>query len=54
MTKEEIQDTFNLASKLSDRGANKTSAIWRGGDNTTAIQIYKDTGVWKDFVRELI
>jgi len=52
MTKEEIQDTLhNLGFKLSDRGAYwQTSAIWRGGDNTTAIQIYKDTGVWKDFV----
>jgi len=53
MTKEEIQDTLhNLGFKLSDRGSYwQTSAIWRGGDNNTAIQIYKDTGVWKDFVQ---
>mgnify|MGYP001305041650 CR=1 FL=1 len=42
-----------LGFKLSDRGAYwQTSAIWRNGDNPTAIQIYKDSGVWKDFVHD--
>jgi|APGre2960657373_1045057.scaffolds.fasta_scaffold00572_6 hypothetical protein len=28
----------------------RTSALYRNGDNKTAIQIYKNTGVWNDFV----
>lgn len=28
----------------------KTTAVWRDGDNKSAIKIYKDTGVWVDFV----
>ena len=40
-----------LGFQLSDRGLYwQTSAIWRNGDNQTAIQIYKDSGVWRDFV----
>jgi len=52
MTKEEIQDALHsLGFKLADRGTYwQTNAIWRGGDNNTAIQIYKDTGVWIDYV----
>lgn len=43
----------NLGYKLSDRGTFwQTSAIYRNGDNPTAIQVYKDTGVWKDFVED--
>jgi hypothetical protein len=51
----EIQDALvELGFKLSDRGAYwQTSAIWRNGDNQTAIQIYKDSGVWRDFVEDI-
>lgn len=42
-----------LGYKLDDRGDYwQTNALYRGGDNRTAIQIYKDTGVWKDYVEE--
>jgi hypothetical protein len=41
----------NLGFKLSDHGRYwQTAAIFRDGDNPTAIQIYKDTGVWRDYV----
>lgn len=41
----------NLGYKLQDRGNYwQTSAIYRDGDNNTAISIYKDSGVWTDFV----
>ena len=37
--------------KLSDRGHFwQTSAVFRDGDNPTAISIFKDSGVWTDFV----
>jgi hypothetical protein len=40
-----------LGYRLADRGAYwQTNAVFRDGDNQTAIQIYKDTGVWKDYV----
>ena len=40
----------NFGFKLSDRGAYwQTNAIWRHGKNYTAIQIYKDSGVWRDY-----
>lgn len=43
----------NMGYKLSDRGNFwHTSAIFRGGDNLNAIQIYKDSGVWKDYVED--
>ena len=45
------QTLINLGYKLQDRGDYwQTSAIHRGGDNPTALQIYKNTGVWKDYV----
>tara|TARA_Y100001937_G_scaffold20453_1_gene28492 strand:+ start:6348 stop:7388 length:1041 start_codon:yes stop_codon:yes gene_type:complete len=45
------QSLTELGYKLADRGAYwQTNAIFRNGDNNTAIQIYKDTGVWKDYV----
>lgn len=54
MTTEEIRESLlKLGFKLSDRGAYwQTNAIFRNGDNQTAIQIYKDTGVWKDYVQD--
>lgn len=37
--------------KLEDRGSYwQTSAVFRNGDNKTSLRIYKDTGVWSDFV----
>jgi len=43
----------SLGYKLLDRGDYwQTNAIFRGGDNKTAIQIYKDSGVWKDYVNQ--
>jgi DNA primase len=43
---------INLGYKLNDRGPYwQTNAIFRNGDNNTAIQIYKNTGVWKDHVQ---
>ena len=49
---EEIHETLSdLGFKLNDKGTYwQTNAIWRNGDNHTAIQIYKDSGVWKDYV----
>lgn len=42
---------YKLGFKLFDKGNYwNTNAIWRNGDNFTAIQIYKDSGVWRDFV----
>lgn len=36
--------------KLIDFGNHwRTNAVYRGGDNPTAIQIYKNSGVWTDF-----
>lgn len=48
----EIKSTLeSLGYKLHDRGAfYHCAAIYRGGDNETAIQVYKDTGCWKDHV----
>ena len=41
-----------LGYKLHDKGKYwQTSAIYRNGDNETALQIYKDTGAWKDYVK---
>lgn len=52
LTPEEIQAILiDLGYELQDRGAYwHTSALFRGGDNRTALQIYKNSGVWRDFV----
>lgn len=52
METEEIQKLLEESGfVLNDRGHYwSTSAIWRNGNNRSAIQIYKDTGVWRDFV----
>ena len=40
-----------LGYKLSDKGSYwQCAALYRNGDNKTALQIYKDTGAWKDYV----
>ena len=52
METEEIKEVLlELGFKLRDGGAYwQTNALWRNGDNFTAIQIYKDSGVWRDYV----
>jgi hypothetical protein len=54
MSPSKIQETLlSLGYKLSDRGAYwQTNAVFRNGNNQTALQIYKDTGVWKDYVQD--
>ena len=43
----------SLGYRLKDHGSYwRTSALYRSGDNSTALQIYKDTGVWKDYVED--
>jgi hypothetical protein len=43
----------DLGYKLSDKGNYwQSSAVYRNGDNQTALQIYKDTGAWKDYVKD--
>jgi len=43
----------NLGYKLTDRGAFwHTNAVYRNGDNPTAVMVYKNNGVWKDFVKD--
>lgn len=53
MTSEKIQHILsNLGYKLSDFGNHwRTSALYRGGTNPTALQIYKNSGVWVDYVK---
>lgn len=41
----------SLGYQLADRGKYwQCSAVYRDGDNRTALQIWKDTGIWRDFV----
>ena len=43
----------DLGYKLSDKGSYwQSAALYRNGDNPTALQIYKDTGAWKDYVKD--
>jgi len=53
MNQEKIETILlELGYNLTDRGQYwQTNAVYRDGDNRTAIQIWKDTGVWKDFVK---
>lgn len=45
----------NLGFRLKDHGSYWSSnAAFRDGDNPTAIKIYKDSGVWKDFVEDTV
>ena len=50
----DIENTLlSLGYKLNDRGLYwQTNAVFRQGDNQTAIQIYKNSGVWKDYVNQ--
>lgn len=53
MTSEKIKDILQkLGYTLTDFGSHwRTSALYRGGDNPSAVQIYKDSGVWVDYVK---
>jgi hypothetical protein len=48
----QIQSTLeSIGYKLIDFGNHwRTNALYRGGDNQTSVRIYKNTGVWTDFV----
>jgi len=49
MYKEILQE---LGYNLVDCGDHwRSSAVYRGGDNQTALQIYKNTGVWTDYIK---
>ena len=52
ISEDKIKDTLEgWGYKLSDRGKYwQTSALYRNGDNPTALQIFKNSGVWRDFV----
>lgn len=54
MNQDDIKNILeNLGYKLIDRGDFwHSAAVYRGGDNETALQIYKNTGVWKDYVED--
>ena len=54
MSTDDIQEMLlSLGYNLVDRGIYwQTTAVFRNGDNKTALQIYKDTGVWRDFVEQ--
>lgn len=42
---------IDLGYELNDRGKYwQCKAVYRNGDNRTALQIWKNTGIWKDFV----
>ena len=53
MSAENIKNALtNLGYKLVDCGNHwRTSALYRGGNNPTALCVYKDTGTWIDYVK---
>lgn len=53
MTSDKIKQILcELGYSLKDFGNHwRTNALYRGGKNPTALQIYKDSGVWVDFVK---
>jgi len=54
LNSDEIQNCLEkLGYKLSSHGNHwRTSALYRSGDNPTSLQIYKNSGIWKDFVSD--
>jgi len=52
MSSENIRSSLEkLGYELSSHGNHwRCSAVYRNGKNPTALQIYKNTGIWKDFV----
>lgn len=53
MSAENIKASLEkLGYDLSSHGNHwRCRALYRGGNNPTALQIYKNSGIWKDFVR---
>ena len=53
MNSDEVKDSLErLGYSLKDFGNHwRTKAIYRGGDNPTALKVYKNTGVWQDYVQ---
>ena len=53
MNSDEIKNSLEkLGYTLKDFGNHwRTKALYRGGDNPTAIKIYKNSGVWQDYVQ---
>jgi hypothetical protein len=44
----------SLGYKLTDKGNEwRSQALYRGGNNPSSLRIYKDSGVWKDFARDV-
>ena len=52
MSSEDFQGVLeSIGYNLIDCGDHwRTQALYRDGDNKTAVKIYKNTGVWMDFV----
>lgn len=52
MSQSNFEDILlHLGYPIQDRGSYwQSPALYRNGDNPHALQIYKDTGVWKDYV----
>lgn len=53
LTPEKLEEILiELGYSLTDRGKYwHSNAAYRHGDNTTALQIWKNSGVWRDFVQ---
>jgi hypothetical protein len=53
MNSDQIKNSLEkLGYSLKDFGNHwRTKALYRGGDNPTAIKVYKNTGVWQDYVQ---
>lgn len=53
MNSDEIKNSLEkLGYHLKDFGNHwRTKALYRGGDNPTAIKVYKNSGVWQDYVQ---
>jgi hypothetical protein len=53
MNSDEIRNSLErMGYSLKDFGNHwRTKAIYRGGDNPTALKVYKNTGVWQDYVQ---
>ena len=53
ISSDDFQQTLeSLGYNLIDCGDHwRTQALYRNGDNKTAVKIYKNTGVWMDFVQ---
>lgn len=53
MNSDQIKNCLEkLGYSLKDFGNHwRTKALYRGGDNSTAIKVYKNSGVWQDYVQ---